>query len=175
MPLYANGQTLETLNRARGQQLELTLSPSAISTVVRLLAYRNIARMGIYEEALAIAAASGTTPDIAANGQDGRHKTGVGINAEQPLADGGDSGLFARLGWNDGKTESFVFTEVDQHASVGGQLSGVHWQRAADRVGLGFVVQGISSGHRAYLAAGGCGFLLCDGRLNYAHEQIVEA
>jgi hypothetical protein len=175
MPLYANGQTLETLNRARGQQLELTLSPSALTTVVRLLAYRNTARMGIYEEALAIAAANGTAPDIAANGQDGRHKTGFGINAEQPLADDGDSGVFARLGWNDGKTESFVFTEVDQHASAGGQLSGVHWQRAADRVGLGFAVQGISSEHRAYLGAGGCGFLLCDGRLNYAHEQIVEA
>jgi hypothetical protein len=80
-----------------------------------------------------------------------------------------------RLGWNDGRTESFVFTETDQHASLGGQLSGVHWRRAEDHLGLALVDQGISTEHRAYLAAGGCGFLLCDGRLNYAHEEIVEA
>jgi high affinity Mn2+ porin len=36
MPLYANGQTLETLARARGENLELTLTPQAVSTIVRL-------------------------------------------------------------------------------------------------------------------------------------------
>jgi hypothetical protein len=64
---------------------------------------------------------------------------------------------------------------VDRHASLGGQLSGVHWQRRDDRVGAGIVVEGLSGPHRDYLAAGGSGFLLGDGRLNYAHEQIVES
>jgi carbohydrate-selective porin OprB len=174
MPLVANGQTLETLNRARGENLELTLSPWADAAIVRLLAYRNTARMGDYRQTLAIAAATDTVPDVAADGRDGRHKYGFGINAELPLADEGESGLFMRVGWNDGATESFVFTEVDQEVSTGGQLSGAHWGRAQDRLGLGVVVEGLSGPHRDYLAAGGSGFLLGDGRLNYGHEQILE-
>ena len=174
MPLYANGQTLETLLRAREQNLELTLSPPGVSGVVRLLVYRNTARMGDYVAALAIAAATGTVPDVAANDSDGRHKTGYGLNLEQPLADGGDTGVFLRLGWQDGKTEDFAFTEVDRHASAGGQLSGTHWGRSQDRLGVGIVLEGLSDAHRDYLAAGGSGFLLGDGRLDYAREQILE-
>jgi high affinity Mn2+ porin len=175
MPIVANGQTLETLSRARGENLELTLSAWPSGTVVRLLAYRNTARLGDYAEALAIAAARGTVPDVAADDREGRHKYGFGVNAEQPLADEGETGLFVRLGWNDGKTEDFVFTEVDRVASFGGQLSGIHWHRAADRFGAAYVVEGLSAVHREYLAAGGSGFLLGDGRLDYAHEQILES
>lgn len=175
MPLYANAQTMETLLRAREQNLELTLAPAAISTVVRLLGYYNTARMGDYAQALALASASGTVPDIVADDQNGRHKYGYGVNAEQPLADGGDTGLFARLGWQDGRTEDFVFTEVDRQASGGGQLSGVHWRRPEDHIGVAAVVEGLSAAHREYLAAGGSGFLLGDGRLNYAPEQVLEA
>jgi high affinity Mn2+ porin len=174
MPLYANAQTMETLLRAREQDLELTLSPWATGTIVRLLAWRNTARMGDYAEALSIAAAAGTVPNVAADDAQGRHKTGYGLNAEQPLADGGDSGVFVRLGRQDGRTEDFVFTEVDRLASAGGQLSGVHWARGEDRLGVGLVLEGLSDLHRDYLAAGGSGFLLGDGRLNYAHEEILE-
>jgi high affinity Mn2+ porin len=174
MPVEANGQTLETLARAREQDLELTLSPRSVSTIVRLLAYYNVGNMGDYEEALAIAAESAGIPNIAANNQPGRHKVGFGVNLEQPLADGGDSGLFTRLGWNDGKTEDFVFTEVDRVVSFGGRLSGVHWRRSDDRLGLAAAVAGISGPHRDYLAAGGMGFVLGDGRLNYGYEQIIE-
>lgn len=175
IPMLANAQPLErSLSVARGENLELTLSPWPTGTVVRLLGYRNTARMGDYEQALASAAATGTVPNIVADDRNGRHKFGFGINAEQPLADDGDSGLFMRLGWDDGKTETFVFTEVDRLASFGGQLSGVHWRRGQDRLGVGVVVEGVSEPHRAYLAAGGCGFVLCDGRLDYAHEQILE-
>ena len=174
MPTVANGQTLETLNRAREQNLELTLSPASLTTTVRLLAYLNTARLGDYQQALANAAASGTVPDIAADAENGRHKVGFGINLEQPLADEGNTGIFTRLGWNDAHTEDFVFTEVDRLASLGGQLSGVHWHRSEDYLGVGLVAEGLSSPHRDYLAAGGSGFLLGDGRLNYAHEQIFE-
>ena len=176
MPTRANGQELESsLRRAQGDQLELTLAPPKAGTIVRLLAFRNTARMGIYDEALAIAAAQGTTPNIAADDRDGRRKYGFGINAEQPLADDGASGVFARLGWNDGRTEDFAFTEVDRVASVGGELSGLHWRRADDVAGAAVVVEGLSGPHRDYLAAGGLGFLLGDGRLDYAHEEILEA
>ena len=174
MPTVANGQTLETLNRAREQNLELTLSPSALTTVVRLLAYLNTARLGDYAQALAIAAATGTVPDIAADADNGRHKVGFGLNLEQPLADDGNTGVFMRLGWNDAHTEDFAFTEVDRLVSLGAQLSGVRWRRSEDYLGVGLVTEGLSSPHRDYLAAGGSGFLLGDGRLNYAHEQIFE-
>ena len=174
MPLSANGQTLETLRRARGQNLELTLGPVAAGTIVRLLAYRNTARMGDYAEALASAPATGVPPDIAATDRQGRHKTGCGINAEQPLADDGNTGVFVRLGWQDGRTEDFAFTEDDRVASGGGQLSGVHWRRPDDRLGVAAAVEALSAVHRDYLAAGGSGFLLGDGRLDYAHEQILE-
>lgn len=175
MPLYANAQTMETLLRAREQDLELTLSPAGAGTVLRLLAYYNTARMGDYAQALALAAATGTLPNVAADDREGRHKSGYGLNLEQPLADGGDTGVFLRLGWQDGRTEDFAFTEVDRHASAGAQLSGIHWMRGEDRLGVGIVLEALSSVHRAYLAAGGAGFLLGDGRLNYAQEEILEA
>jgi hypothetical protein len=175
MPTKANYQQLDySAELAHGQNLELRLSPWSTGTIVRLLGYLNTARMGVYEDALAIAAADGTRPNIAADDRDGRHKYGFGINAEQPLADNGDTGLFMRWGWDDGKTETFAFTEVDEETSFGGQLAGSHWGRSDDRFGLAVVSEGLSGPHRQYLEAGGCGFLLCDGSLNYGHEQILE-
>jgi high affinity Mn2+ porin len=176
MPVLANQQTLESsFRRARGQNLQLTLSPWSSGTVVRLLAYFNTARMGDYAEALRIAAASGTTPNIVADDREGRHKHGFGVNAEQPLADEGATGVFLRWGWNDGHTESFAFTEVEQVATLGGQLAGTHWRRPDDRLGLALLSEALSGAHRDYLAAGGAGFLLGDGRLSYGREQILEA
>jgi high affinity Mn2+ porin len=184
MPVKANGQELEDVpRRARGDNLELTLSSTDAGlsqtggqpgTVVRLLVYRNLARMGNYREALRIAAETGTVPDIVADDREGRHKYGFGVNVEQPLADNGDTGVFARLGWNDGRTESFAFTEVDRLLSFGGQVSGSHWTRTDDRVGAAVAIEGLSNPHRDYLAAGGSGFLLGDGTLDYAGEQILE-
>ncbi len=86
-----------------------------------------------------------------------------------------DSGLFGRLGWNDGKNESFVFTEVDRHANAGAQLGGATWRRPDDVFGVAVAVDGLSGPHRAYLAAGGHGFLLGDGALSYGLETLGEA
>ena len=134
----------------------------------------NHARMGSYAEALAIGKSLGQVPDIAGDDRPGRKKYGFGLNLEQPLSDGGETGVFARFGWNDGKNESFAFTEVDRHISAGAQVSGVHWGRVHDRIGLAGVREGIVSVHSGYLAAGGLGFLLGDGRLTYGPEQILE-
>jgi len=175
MPEHANGQQLESsFRRARGEQVELTLTPKEAGPIVRVLAYRNIARMGSYEEAVAIAALNHTVPDVAANDEDGRRKYGFGVNVEQALADDGETGVFVRAGWNDGKNESFAFTEVDRHLSAGVQIDGVHWARAADRLGVALVSEGLARAHADYLAAGGSGFLLADGALHYGHEQILE-
>ncbi len=176
MPRFANGNVFDgDLRHARGDNAQVTVQPSPRGPVVRILAYVNHARMGDYAAALARAQASGATPDIVADDTPGRAKHGFGLSVEQPLADSGETGAFLRAGWNDGRTEDFAFTEVDRHLSAGLQLTGTRWGRAADRFGVAAVLHGISPEHRAYLAAGGKGFLLGDGRLNYGSEEIVEA
>lgn len=175
MPTQANGSTLvDSLGRARGEQLELTLQQGPDGGALRFLAYRNIAGMGSYSDAIAFAIAHHTLPDIVADDRPRRHKTGYMLNGELPLADNGDTGLFARLGWNDGRNESFAYTEVDRTASVGVQWSGVHWARPLDRLGLGVAIDGLSADHRDYLALGGSGFMLGDGALHYGTERIAE-
>jgi high affinity Mn2+ porin len=175
MPHEANGNVFDSdLRRARGDQIELTLTAPRTQTIARILGYLNHARMGSYAEALALGRAQGRPPDVAADDRPGRTKYGFGLNLEQPLSDDGETGLFARLGWSDGRNESFAFTEVDRHLSFGAQFAGGHWGRPNDRIGLGAVREGIVALHRDYLSAGGLGFLLGDGRLNYGSEQIVE-
>jgi hypothetical protein len=176
MPKHANGQELDgPLTHARGQYLEFTRQPSADGYAIRVLGFENTAKMGDYGEAIAIGSEDDTTPSIVANDKQYRRKYGAAVNGELPLFDGGDTGLFMRLGWNNGKTEDFAFTEMDRHASIGGQLSGAHWWRANDRLGVAYVLGGLSGAHRAYLADGGEGFVLGDGRITYGTEQVVEA
>jgi carbohydrate-selective porin OprB len=176
MPIMANGQQLETsLLRASGQNAQLTLTDLPAGTIVRLLAYLNTGNMGLYSQALATAAADDTTPSIAADDRPGRQKHGFGLNMEQPIADSGDTGAFLRWGWNDGKEENFAFTEVDQVLSFGGQLSGAHWNRPNDRFGVAVASESLNAIQQRYFAAGGLGFLVGDGRLNYGHEQILES
>ncbi len=175
MPTVANGNTLDDhIWNARGDNVELTLRPGRWGTVIRILGYVNQARMGIYRDALATARQTGGTPDIAKDDHPGRIKWGGGINLEHPLVDDGETGVFARLGWNDGTTETFAFTEVDRLASIGLQLSGVHWRRPRDVLGIAYAFDGLAPEHRHYLERGGAGFVLGDGKLNYALEQILE-
>ena len=99
-------------------------------------------------------------------------KYGFGLNVEQELTPLWRA--FGRLGWNDGATESYAYTEVDRTAAVGSDFRGKPWRRPQDKVGAAFVVSGISGDHRRYLALGGLGFILGDGTLNYGLEQILE-
>jgi high affinity Mn2+ porin len=174
MPLRANGNVFDSdLGHAHGFNAEFEGHVTPLGTVVRVLAYDNEARMGLYAEALQNAGHG--APNIALDDQSGRYKYGWGLNIEQPIADSGETGAFLRYGWGDGAAESFVFTESDRHLSGGFQLSGVHWGRHDDRVGIATVIDGIAHAHQEYLAAGGDGFLLGDGALRYGEEQVVEA
>ena len=140
---------------------------------VRLLAYRNAANMSRFQDALERAAIVGGVPDInqVRFGRKARH--GVGVNLEQALT--GNVGLFGRAMWSDGKTETYAFTEIDTSASVGALIKGGAWGRAADSVGIAFARNGLSTVRRNYLAAGGLGFFIGDGRLNYRPETIFES
>lgn len=101
-----------------------------------------------------------------------RLKHMVALNLEQEIADG--LGFFARLSWNDGRTQNFMFTQMDRTTSAGLSLRGLRWNRPADTVGLATNVGWISRGQRHYLEAGGIGFIVGDGRLTYAPEWVTE-
>jgi carbohydrate-selective porin OprB len=131
--------------------------------------------MGSYRDAVAVGNETGTPPDITSVETTGAHKYGYYINFEQPLANGGDTGIFGRAGFNDGQTEDYVYTEADRHVSFGGQLSGVRWHRQDDVLALALMQNDLSSAHAAYLANGGLGFLLGDGKLDYAPERTLES
>ena len=178
MPEVANGLDLDgDLLHSHGDQLEVEGHPTLLASgpmVVRAMAYQNYARMGRYRDALALATRTGGVPDITLTRRLNARKYGFTLNVEQPLTEDGDTGLFARLGWNDGATETFAYTEADRTLSVGTQIGGEWWRRGADRIGLGIAANGLSDAHADYLAAGGLGFELGDGRLRYRPETIVE-
>jgi high affinity Mn2+ porin len=178
MPTVANGISLDgDLARARAENLEVEFHPSVIlgkPAQVRLLSYVNHPNMGDYREAIDLFLEGKTrTPDIVATRQQGRVKYGFGINLEQQLW--GNLRAFGRFGWNNGTTESFAYTEVDQTLELGADYAGGTWHRPYDKVGLAVVTNGISGDHREYLKLGGLGFLLGDGTLAYGRENIVEA
>ena len=142
--------------------------------VVRLLGYTNYANMGIYSQAIANFKAGLTpTPDITDHPWHVTRKYGFGINLEQNLTH--YLTAFGRFGWDNGKTESFAYTEDDQTFDFGLGAAGAWWHRKQDRAGIAFVTNAIKKHHQIYLADGGLGFLLGDGNLNYGREDIVES
>ena len=139
---------------------------------IKLLGFLNRGRMGRYDDAVRLAAAIGDVPDTALVR---RYKSRAGgeINLEQGISD--DLGGFARLSLNDGSEEAYEFTEINRSAALGLSLKGAGWGRANDTVGLAFVNNAISQAAQNYLAHGGLGILIGDGRLpHYGTENIVE-
>lgn len=174
-PNTGNGAEFDVIDgRELGYNLELTVKPNSAGTVVRFLSYFNESRMGSYNQALALGRAASSTPNLPPVEKFGGTKYGFGLNVEQPLADGGETGVFGRLGWNDGAHETWAYTESDRHASLGLQVSGVRWGRGDDRFGIAYGINGLSTQHKNYLSAGGIGILLGDGNLNYRPEQVLE-
>src|SRR5215831_14651149 len=141
--------------------------------VIRLLGYTNFANMGIYRDQVIKSAAAATTPDITDHAWHITMKYGSGVNLEQDVSR--YLTAFARFGWNDGRTESFAYTEVEQTFAEGLGASGAWWHRKQDRAGIAFVSNAIKKDHQNYLAAGGLGFLLGDGHLTYGRENILES
>jgi high affinity Mn2+ porin len=177
MPKVANGPKLDfNLARARSENIEVEFRPKLQkekNTVIRLLSFINHAEMGSYREAVqAFLAGTDPQPTIEAHRKQGRIKFGFGLNAEQEITK--NLRVFGRLGWNEGQNESFAYTEVDQGVEAGADWQLEQWQRPTDKIGFAFITNGISRLHQLYLALGGNGFLLGDGRLTYGREDIVE-
>jgi high affinity Mn2+ porin len=142
---------------------------------LRLGVFGNQGNTASYRQAPAIAAADSAL-DINAVTASIRHtqpKYGVYANLEQQVAK--DVGIFARASWNDGQNEILSFTDIDRSLSGGVSIKGSFWGRPEDTVGVGGAINGLSAAHRDFLAAGGLGLLIGDGRLNYREEKIFEA
>ncbi len=149
-------------------ELERQYSFSGHDGAVRLLAWKERAHMGSYQEVLS------DPRSISANGMlQYRTKYGFGVNAEQQIRK--DLGMFMRLGWGNGRTQVWEFTDVDRTASLGFSLKGDAWDRPGDTVGLAAVVDGLTAVHRQFLANGGLGITVGDGALDYRPERLGEA
>ena len=137
---------------------------------IRFLAYLNHAHMGSYQDAVNNFSQGGgidITPTRAY-----RCKYGFGLNWEQAITD--NIGIFSRLGWSDGHTEAWAYTDVDRSASLGLSVKGAPWHRPDDTYGLAGVVSGITPIHQQYFADGGTGILAGDGALDYSWEKALE-
>jgi len=171
-PTEANGPTFDTrLARNRGTAVEWEgrYKPLGHAGALRLLGFLNRERAGTFRDAIL---PNGTT-DLAATRRPGTEKYGVGLNFEQEITR--DIGGFARYGWSDGKTEAWAFTQIDRSVSGGTVVQGRLWHRPADNIAVAVVRNYLSGDDRRFLAAGGMGFIIGDGRLHYAPESIMEA
>jgi hypothetical protein len=192
MPIVANGIDLDwAFSRANGQNWEFELRKGLLAGLidlarggprsggpkrqgaVRVLSYVNHAHMGDYRESVQqYLSGKIATPDITQTERFGAVKYGFGLNTEQEVTD--SLRLFGRFGWNDDRHESFAYTEVGQTILFGGDYNGHTWSRPNDKAGAAFVSNAIKRDHQNYLHYGGSGFLLGDGGLTYAREDILE-
>ncbi|HEV3331186.1 MAG TPA: carbohydrate porin [Bryobacteraceae bacterium] len=176
MPRVANGLRFDRrLFRDRGDVIEgeyryeVRKHPGA----VRLLGYQNHADAGTYADSIQLAKQNGGVPDITATRRVGTLKYGTGLSFDQELTK--DIGVFGRLGWSDGKTESFAFTAMDRLATGGVSITGQRWHRKDDTVATELTAAGLAAVHSQYLALGGHDFLIGDGALRYGPEYVWES
>jgi high affinity Mn2+ porin len=175
MPRVANGLRFDRrlfVNRGDVFEAERRFTLNKHAGTLRLLNYENHADAGTYAKAILLARETGTVPDVTLTRKNGTLKYGFGINMDQEVTK--DFGVFARLGWNDGKTESFAFTAMDRLATGGVSFTGTRWHRPNDTVATELTVGGISGVHAEYLAMGGHDFLIGDGHLEYGPECVWE-
>ncbi len=169
VPKYANSSVMDwNLNKAHSETVEIEKKYSISNNVgcIRLLGFHTLAHMGNYKEAI------NTDDSIINTRKYGRTKYGMGVNIEQVLSE--NTGMFFRASWNDGHNETWAFAEIDQSVSLGYTFTPPFIQRNNDLLGIAGVINGISADHRDYLAHGGYGFMIGDGKLNYSNELIFE-
>lgn len=180
VPRIANFHLMEyRLGKAHSETLEFEQrynihgNPGA----VRLIASHTFSQAPSYKDGQnAIATGNQFLLDVISGDAEhkvyGGRKIGFGINLEQQVNK--NAGVFMRAGWNDGKYATWAFTEIDRTLSSGITIKGSGWKRNDDVFGLAVAANGISDDHRAFLKAGGYGFIIGDGMLNYGNEVIVE-
>jgi high affinity Mn2+ porin len=140
---------------------------------VLITGFDSRARMGLLDQAIELAEASGTMAN-AADVRSYRGRMGVSLDLEQPVTS--DLGVFARVGKATGNVESYDFTDIDRSVEVGGSIKGRMWHRPEDTVGVVAIDDGISGEREEYFNLGGVGILCGDGKLPHpGAEQILES
>lgn len=171
MVAESNSNHFDTNVPERGQyvlELETRFSLFSQPGKLRTMGWVDSANMGSFRETLDNPALN---LDITQTRR-GRLKVGYVVNLEQAITD--DVGLFGRWSWNDGKTETLAFTDINRSLSGGLSIKGTKWARPDDVIGIGGAINAISRDYRDFLAAGGLGVLVGDGALNYRKERILE-
>jgi high affinity Mn2+ porin len=139
---------------------------------IKLTGFLSRGRMATFADAIALGEATGKPPDVALV-REYRGRGGLSVDLQQQITS--ELGLFARGGMADGDIEPYEFADIDRTASGGLSLNGKGWGRAGDTVAIAGVVNAISKVHQQYLADGGLGILIGDGRLPHpGTEDIVE-
>ena len=172
VPRVSNGFAKDThLLKAWQQVLELEGRYTVLEQAgkIRLLGWLESAHMGSYRETLA-------DPELMediAKTRRYRYQYGFALNIEQTISE--NVGAFMRASWRDGQSEVWQYTDIDDSLSGGFQIRGDSWNRKNDTVGIAGILDGISPAHRAFLAAGGLGPLIGDGKLpHYSLEKVIE-
>jgi high affinity Mn2+ porin len=171
VPTVSNGISLDPhIWKAWAQVVELERKHKIGSHpgAVRFLVYANRANMGSFQQTLN----NPLRPADITDSRNYRIKYGICLNADQEIATG--VGIFTRLGWSDGRSEPWSFTDVDSSASFGISAKGTAWDRPNDTLAIACIVNSISKVHAAFLRQGGTGILVGDGRLSYGAEKIIE-
>lgn len=179
-PTIANGATLDLhVDKANSETIEgeKRWKVKGHLGVVRATGFIAFTRAPKYKDATAQLLMGDSTLEKIISGTEEGHtygsiKYGFGVNAEQELTD--YLGVFVRGNWSDGHTATWAFTEIDNNMQAGMSLNGKLWKRPVDTWGLAVTTNGISKDHQQYLEAGGHGFIIGDGRLNYARETVLE-
>ena len=180
VPVKANMPEMEyVINKAHSEtfELERKIKLNNRPGSFRFLISNTYSKAPSYKEGLeALASNNQFVLDefrgITENPGYGGKKFGLGYSFDQELTN--DIGIFSRAGWNDGKYATWAFTEIDHTFSFGISVKGTKWKRPDDILGIATVMNGISEDHRAFLKAGGYGFIIGDGNLNYGQETIAE-
>lgn len=180
VPTKANGGTMDWhLLQAGALTAEFTKKYTVNTRpgTYRILGFFNAALMGNYQESIDLAKrlSNGTIvqPALENTASYKNHKFGFAFNIEQELFS--NTGGFFRIGWNNGKSATWMFTEIDNSASIGVVINSKKWHRANDKLGIAYAISGLSRQHQDYFKAGGLGFALGDGKLNYTDERMLEA
>ena len=176
-PTYANGPYLNfnwTKTNSETIEIQKDYSIHKLPGTVRLLLYYNTSKAPAYQTVIdEYKNGTDTALDVIYGKQYGGKKYGIGISLNQSISSRLNS--FFRFGWNDGKTASWAFAEIDNTVSLGLRYYGIGKGRPVDNIGFALVSNGISSDHRDFLNVGGYGFMIGDGKLpNYARENIAE-
>lgn len=175
---YANGPDLNwNISKAHSETIELEKSThfKNYTGSIRLLGYANSSKAPSYRQIInEKLSGENTSMNVIYGTKYGGLKYGFGLNMDQQVSP--VISIFSRIGWNNGKTATWAFTEIDQTLSAGFKINGSNWKRPDDYIGIAGVLNGISKEHREFLNDGGYGFMIGDGKLPHdGHEGIIEA